>query len=1035
MLDKIRPPGLLVDHLFIGTARFQYFTLAWNPETQDFETSNPYVDITDQHLRDSQSRDRVSIDPRSEQMVLELFAGVVSLVRIKHPKRGGYFLDMPEQIRITELRVIASTFLYTEVKRPKYAILYYGVRKEPRLATYRIWLDDKGTQLTEFNPDKERENEIADLCPGANMLIAVPKGEEDMKRYIYRNVASTQAHLGGVIVVGETRFTYLDDESRAIVECALDEPTIFAAWERIDTTHYLLSDEYGRLWMLTMLVDIAVVNGMDVREIGRTSKATKLVHLRDGIVYVASHEGDSQVIRADVWSETPRVEVLQTLDNIAPVLDFTIMDMGNREGEAQTNEYSSGQARLVTGSGVFQNGSLRSVRSGVGLEDIGILADMPDVRGVFSLKSGSDEQDDTLLVSFSTETRIFKFDHQGEIEEVEDYRNLAQNSETLIAMNISSDVALQITSTCARLCTSNSPAIEWRPPKDHVITAASATKQFALLAINGQTLVSLDVTKLTEVKNESLSNEDQIACVHVPQDFPQIGVVGLWKSGSISILDLKTLQVLHSEALRRDDNASIPRNIALTQILPRDSHGPTLFVAMEDGIVLTFSVNRNDYSLSSRKSIILGTQQARLEILPRFNGISNIFATCEHPSLIYGSEGKIIYSAVTADDATCVCSFDSTAYPDSIVLASTTSLKISRIDTERRTHVKTLHMGQTVRRLAYSAKGRAFGIGCIKRELVSGVEQMNSTFKLVDEVVFRDLGKPYRLGQSGPAEIIECVARAELPVQYSPDQPLERFLVGTTYLEEEVSQTNSVTGRLLVFGVDSSRSPYLVTSVQLKGACRQIGFMDGKVVAALMKTVVVYRYEERAEDDASLIKLATYRPSLCPIDIAIRGNIIAVADLMKSVALVEFIPGEKGEPDTLEEVARHYLGVQATAVVDIEEGTYLESDADGNLILLRRNEEGVTFEDRKRLEVIGEINLGEMVNRIRKVEVQTSSNAVVVPKAFLGTVGLPLFRVCSFADITVDGRRYTPLRSDLTCLRLPPHVPAESAFTKDSHTW
>ena len=1004
MLDKIRPPGLLVDHLFVGTARFQYFTLAWNPETRDFETSNPYVDITDQHLRDSQSRDRVSIDPRSQQMVLELFAGVVSLVRIKHPKKGGYFLDLPEQVRVTELRVIASTFLYTEVKRPKYAILYYGVRKEPRLATYRIWQDDKGTQFTEFDPKKERENEIADLCPGANMLIAVPKGEEDMKRYIYRNVASTQAHLGGVIVVGETRFTYLDDESRAIVECALDGPSIFVAWERIDTTHYLLSDEYGRLWLLTMVVDIAVVNGMDLRQIGRTSKATQMVHMRDGIVYVASHEGDGQVIRADVWSERPQIEVLQTFDNIAPILDFTIMDMGNREGEAQTNEYSSGQARLVTGSGVFQNGSLRSVRSGVGLEDIGILADMQDIRGVFSLKSGAGCQDDTLLVSFSTETRIFKFDTEAEIEEVENYRDFDQKSETLLAINVTSDVVLQITSTCARLCTPNGKAIEWRPPEEEqVITAASANDSYALLVVNGKILVSLDVTRLSELTIERLDN-DQIACVHVPQDFPDIGVVGFWRFGSVSILNLKTLQVIQSETLRRNDDASIPRDIALTQILPRDTHGPTLFVAMEDGMVQTFNVDKTHYSLSGRKSIVLGTQQARLEIIPRPDGTSNIFATCEHPSLIYGSEGRIIYSAVTADDATCVCSFNSAAYPDSIVLASSQSLRISRIDNERRTHVKTLQMGETVRRLAYSAIERAFGIGCIQRDLIAGVEQIHSTFKLVDEVVFGDLGKPYRLGLSGPAEIIECVARAELPVLHKPDQPLERFFVGTTYLDEGVSNTNSVTGRLLVFGVDKSRSPYLINSLQLKGACRQIGFMDGKVVAALMKTVVVYHYEERAEDDASLVKLATYRPSLCPIDIAIRGNVIAVADLMKSVALVEFLPGQMGEPDKLEEVARHYLGVQATGVVDIVDGMYLESDADGNLIILRQNKEGVTFEDRKRLEVTSEINLGEMVNRIRKVEIQTSQNAVVVPKAFLGTVRPSLF-FCFVLQLTLHRQK------------------------------
>ena len=60
-------------------------------------------------------------------------------------------------------------------------------------------------------------------------------------------------------------------------------------------------------------------------------------------------------------------------------------------------------------------------------------------------------------------------------------------------------------------------------------------------------------------------------------------------------------------------------------------------------------------------------------------------------------------------------------------------------------------------------------------------------------------------------------------------------------------------------------------------------------------------------------------------------------------------------------------------------------------MVLSQNTAGVTADDRKRLDVVGEIRLGEMVNQIRKVEVEESPNAVVVPRAFMGTVsqGVP----------------------------------------------
>lgn len=123
------------------------------------------------------------------------------------------------------------------------------------------------------------------------------------------------------------------------------------------------------------------------------------------------------------------------------------------------------------------------------------------------------------------------------------------------------------------------------------------------------------------------------------------------------------------------------------------------------------------------------------------------------------------------------------------------------------------------------------------------------------------------------------------------------------------------------------------------------------------------------------------------MDIAVTGNTIAIADLMKSVTLIEYIRGVNGLPDTLSEIGRHFSTVWATAVADIDRNTFLESDAEGNLMLLHRDKEGLTEDDKRRLEITSEIRLGEMVNRIRTLDVAALPDAVVIPKAFLATVG------------------------------------------------
>jgi DNA damage-binding protein 1 len=161
---------------------------------------------------------------------------------------------------------------------------------------------------------------------------------------------------------------------------------------------------------------------------------------------------------------------------------------------------------------------------------------------------------------------------------------------------------------------------------------------------------------------------------------------------------------------------------------------------------------------------------------------------------------------------------------------------------------------------------------------------------------------------------------------------------------------------------------------------------DNLIVAALTKTVVVGKYVEESSTSGKLHKMASYRPSTYPVDLAVEGNIIAIADLMKSISLIEFIPGTDGNAAMMTERARHYQSAWATAVCHVEGQSWLETDAQGNLMVLRRNPDGPTLEDQRRMEMTSEMNLGEMVNSVRKVSVETMPSAMIAPKAFIGTV-------------------------------------------------
>lgn len=819
LLNKLRPASAPADHLFVCTDRFMYFILSWDSNSKQLRTEKEYHDLGDKSSRDIQSGDRCLIDPSGRFMTLELYEGIITVIPIassdgrrKIQAEPGSLLE-PIQSRVSELFVRSSAFLHRRQakEKPQLALLY-------KMTSGEVAIKIRELEYTAGLRDNEGSAELKDsftvegkLGYGASHLI--PLG----------------APAWGFLVVGETSIAYCDEFSHYLHTTQLEEATIFVAWEQIDALRFVLADEYGRLYLLMVVLnsnDEFVRWELDV--LGETSRASTLVYLDGGRLFVGSHQGDSQVIQISERS----IEILQSFPNIAPILDFAIMDMGNRSNDAQVNEYSSGQARIVTGSGAFKDGSLRSVRSGVGLEEIGMIGEMEHVTDIFGVRTKSGAAfSDTLLVSFLTHTRAFVFSSEGDAEEVDQLHGLDLSQQTLYSQNTAqSDRVLQVTPTTVIVSNSaagNASTI-WKPENGGQLGAASSAGNHLLLSVNGTELILFDTSgQALELKaSKTFEGSSQISCLALSPLFPQHAVVGFWKGSTISILDLNGLDVLHTEIVN-DDTAVVPRSVLVSQIL--EGSGPTLFVGMADGNVVTYSIDKATLELTAKKSIILGTQQANFKALPRADGLENVFTICEHPSLIYGSDGRIVYSAITAENARCVTSFDSEAFPGAIAIANEEGLKLAVVDEERTTHVQTLPVHETVRRIAYSPDLRAFGLGSIKRTLIDAEEQIESHFKLVDEVAFQELDT-FSLNQD---ELVECCIRAKLDDGSGTLD--ERFILGTSYLGE--SQATTVKGRILVFQATEDRKLALISETSVKGACRCLAICEGKIVAALIKTV------------------------------------------------------------------------------------------------------------------------------------------------------------------------------------------------------
>lgn len=106
-----------------------------------------------------------------------------------------------------------------------------------------------------------------------------------------------------------------------------------------DGSRYLLGDHLGQLYLLALLHDDKSVLSLQLEPLGRISPPATLSYLDNGVVFVGSVAGDSQLVRIHpqplLESEPDNMtEVLETFVNLGPILDFVVVDL-ERQGQGQ----------------------------------------------------------------------------------------------------------------------------------------------------------------------------------------------------------------------------------------------------------------------------------------------------------------------------------------------------------------------------------------------------------------------------------------------------------------------------------------------------------------------------------------------------------------------------------------------------------------------------------------------------------------------------------------------------------------------------
>ncbi|KAK2853724.1 hypothetical protein Q5P01_006385 [Channa striata] len=943
VMELFRPKGESKDLLFILTSKYNACILEYkqNGESIDIIT-RAHGNVQDRIGRPSETGIIGIVDPECRMIGLRLYDGLFKVIPLDRDNRELKAFN----IRLEELQVIDVHFLYN-CQAPTVCFIYQDPQGR-HVKTYEVSLREK-----EFNKGPwKQENVEAE----ASMVIPVPEP------------------FGGAIIIGQESITYHNgDKYLAIAPPTIKQSTI-VCHNRVDPngSRYLLGDMEGRLFMLLLekeeLMDGTVaLKDLHVELLGETSIAECLTYLDNGVVFVGSRLGDSQLVKLNVDSndQGSYVAVMETFTNLGPIVDMCVVDLERQ-----------GQGQLVTCSGAFKEGSLRIIRNGIGIHEHASI-DLPGIKGLWPLRSEAGrETDDMLVLSFVGQTRVLMLSGE-EVEETE-LPGFVDNQQTFYCGNVAHQQLIQITSGSVRLVLQDSKTLvsEWKEPQGRNISVAACNHTQVVLAV-GRALYYLQILA-GELKQISTTEmEHEVACLDITplgegcSESP-LCAVGLWTDISARVLKLPCFTALHKEMLGGE---IIPRSILMTTF----EGSYYLLCALGDGALFYFGLDLQTGALSERKKVTLGTQPTVLRTF-RSLSTSNVFACSDRPTVIYSSNHKLVFSNVNLKEVNYMCPLNSEGYPDSLALANNSTLTIGTIDEIQKLHIRTVPLYESPRRICYQEVSQCFGVLSSRVEIqdvsgtTSAVRPSASTQALSSSVssskLFPSSTSPHETSFGEEVEVHSLLvvdqhtfevlhAHQFLPSEYALSMvscrlgkdPSVYFIVGTAMVYPEEAEPKQ--GRIIVFHYTDGKLQ-TVAEKEVKGAVYSMVEFNGKLLASINSTVRLYEWTAEKE----LRTECNHYNNIMALYLKTKGDFILVGDLMRSVLLLAYKPME----GNFEEIARDFNPNWMSAVEILDDDNFLGAENAFNLFVCQKDSAATTDEERQHLQEVGVFHLGEFVN-------------------------------------------------------------------------
>ncbi|KAL7024575.1 hypothetical protein ACKWTF_013111 [Chironomus riparius] len=835
VLKLFRPADEKKDLLFILTQAYQAMILEckYNKERDDFEIiTKAHGNVSDKVGKPAETGILAVIDPKARLIGMRLYEGLFKIIPLEKDSNElkAYSLRM-EDVNVQDVE-----FLYG-CASPTLIVIHQDLNGR-HIKSHEISLREK-----EFVKMSWKQENVE---TEATMLIPVP------------------TPLGGAIVIGQESIVYHDGTNYVASAPAIIKQSTITCYARVDRKghRYLLGNMSGNLFMLFLEADTNAQGNLYVKDLkvellGEISIPECITYLDNGVLFIGSRHGDSQLVRLNTVPDEhgAYVVVMDTYTNLGPILDMCVVDLERQ-----------GQGQIITCSGSFKDGSLRIIRNGIGIQEHACI-DLPGIKGMWALQIGIDDTkfDNTLVLSFVGHTRILTLTGE-EVEETE-IDGFLSDQQTFYCANVNYGQIIQVTTSTARIIKCDTKAMVgcWSPPDNKRIGVVACNAE-QLVCASGTEIYYIEILDGKLEQKSEIQLEHEVACLDIsPLDDAatrsDLVAVGLWTDISVCLLKLPSLEKFYTEKLGGE---IIPRSILVSQFEGINY----LLCALGDGSMFYFVIDRQAGILTDQKKVTLGTQPT---ILKTFSSLStrNVFACSDRPTVIYSSNHKLVFSNVNLKEVNHMCSLNAEAYPDSLALATKNSVILGTIDEIQKLHIRTVQLGESPRRIAHQEGSNTFGVISVRTDVqksegllpmrpsASTQTQNITTSSTITTLAQRPgVCTQVEFGQEIEVHNLLVMDQNTFEVLHAHqfmqtefamslisaklgDDGNTYYIVGTAIVNPE--EPDPKTGRIIVFHYSDGKL-HQICEKEIKGACYSLVEFNGKVLASINTTVRLYEW-------------------------------------------------------------------------------------------------------------------------------------------------------------------------------------------------